>query len=841
MKTADKIVKITGVVVNTFHEDRRWWQEEFTYICRDTVQSLSATFGVIIKELKPWRADGMKESKQEIAAVAGRGRMEQEVATLNQILNRADNEHGPPVSRASVHLNHPDYISEQSVNGRFKAYCEKMREIYMESLDVTKGEARIKTITSADDDYFDHLQKGEEYASYLTLLERKDSGSAGVTGVEFNMLLRYLGFLEELMDDISSSEDDKEEADRLCVKTLELLCAQLDKVRETEDRDSVRLEQNEKYTKGDVLRAAQRAHAEAGAMKHCIRLLEDDEEDLLKAVMNYFARLLDNGNEDVQNELYRALCERKSTKALVNIRDEIVRSLATLSISSTHQETNQVLDELQNDEHKWLLRLVKGLQQICEGAYKPLQDILLDQSMVSNDKSINFVDVLAQVLQQTYTKIQPPDTKGKSEAEEFSMKKEAEQWLVLVEQVLETITEMCQGNQRNQQMVLDKRVISMLSWILAFDTEDIEQVDRLTKIKVAALTVIEAMLELSNEEAKQIAFSVKSTVNLEELYLAMNRFYYIALFICGGDSDSLMKDQPGEADKQMPHIAAARVCYHILRRLDDLTGTMYTWTPLKPKFDVNPDTKQRGGLQFAMQQSGQASSDNFDSSMVPKQRKEAVEYFGKADKAIWQQFDDDCKEGNINWSIASSADENKQNLRDRYVLFASTYLHELDTHGGEKMGQNVDRFWFFTATTVSIEFIRDDQLQKLYFCSPTEETTLSSSIRDETRINDLLLGSPQDKCRTLLEAFDRLRLGLKRQRWLKRYRAGRLIAEGSGVYHKWGHLLTTYILNGYMLWVYKAPTNPYVPRFSFPCLLCLPACLLACSLACLRGVLSCRT
>ena len=56
---------------------------------------------------------------------------------------------------------------------------------------------------------------------------------------------------------------------------------------------------------------------------------------------------------------------------------------------------------------------------------------------------------------------------------------------------------------------------------------------------------------------------------------------------CNGNPDELMKDQPDEErDLQIHHINAARVCYHILRRLDDLTGTVYTWSP---KFD--PDNK----------------------------------------------------------------------------------------------------------------------------------------------------------------------------------------------------------------------------------------------------------
>lgn len=247
---------------------------------------------------------------------------------------------------------------------------------------------------------------------------------------------------------------------------------------------------------------------------------------------------------------------------------------------------------------------------------------------------------------------------------------------------------------------------------------------------------------------------------------------------CNGNPDELMKDQPDEErDLQIHHINAARVCYHILRRLDDLTGTVYTWSP---KFD--PDNKQR--IQFGMQQIDLASSSNgFDPSMKPEKREVAVKHFEKLDNALWEAYNKECEEADVDGAGM---------VQERYELFANTFLIELDSHGGEKMGDKVDRFWFFTATTVSIEFIRDDQLQKLYFCSPTKQTVLPDSVRNETRINELDLSSPQDKCRTLLEAFEKLRLGLKRQRWLKQYKAGYLIAEGSGVWHKWAHLLTTY-------------------------------------------------
>ena len=457
MTLADLITRKSKTIVDAYSGDRDWWAQEYTYVCRDTIDDICATFGIVLKELKAWRIGIATQSNHEKQAIAGQQGMQVRVREINELLN-ADVSANAPKSRMSVHVNHPSYLLEQTINSRFKKYCETMHDIYMQSIDGNAGQHE-KVKTAEDGDFFDHLQRGTEYAEYLTLLEKEDDGPLGAQdGVEYTMLLRYLGFLEEVMDDISSTEDDKEEADRLCINTLGLLCAQLDKVRQQEDDDA------DGPKKGEKLRNAQRAHAEKGAMKHCVRLLEDDEEDLLKAVMNYFSRLLDNGNVEVQEELHRALYERKSTKALINIRDEIRRSLATLSITSIRSDTNDVLDDLQNDEHMWLIRLIKGLQQICEGAYKQLQDILLDQSAISSDKSINFIDELATVLQQTYTKIQAPNPDPNEN--------ETEQWYELVEQTLETITEMCQGNQRNQQTVLDKRVMSMLSWIIAYVRQD---------------------------------------------------------------------------------------------------------------------------------------------------------------------------------------------------------------------------------------------------------------------------------------------------------------------------------------------------------------------------------
>ena len=38
-----------------------------------------------------------------------------------------------------------------------------------------------------------------------------------------------------------------------------------------------------------------------------------------------------------------------------------------------------------------------------------------------------------------------------------------EQWLRLIDQLLDSITELCQGNQENQQEALDEQIIKMIN------------------------------------------------------------------------------------------------------------------------------------------------------------------------------------------------------------------------------------------------------------------------------------------------------------------------------------------------------------------------------------------
>ena len=98
-----------------------------------------------------------------------------------------------------------------------------------------------------------------------------------------------------------------------------------------------------------------------------------------------------------------------------------------------------------------------------------------------------------------------------------------EQWLVLIDRLLDAITELCQGNQTNQQEARDEQIIKMVNAIVAYDTATESDLEALTATKRAALAVIESMLELNNKAAKETATQLQVELNLEEICLAMNR------------------------------------------------------------------------------------------------------------------------------------------------------------------------------------------------------------------------------------------------------------------------------------------------------------------------------
>lgn len=788
-----------------------WWLSEYD-------KDLLKTMGSILKALnkveplppawgdRPFQDRGQDSNKQrpmDLRTQASRDKLEK---TLTRQRKASFSRPERAKTMMDKHQSFDVFDDEVEINKEFKIFCNKLWKSYgmdkaHEFPDCPPDKLEDCLYVEVDDDGETILPRGLEFQEYLDLLGRTYGDADGDTiesDTSCGMLLRYLGFLQKTKEDVGATDEAKEEATRLSVDCYDLLCALIEQERCQKfkywppDKNV-----GEQTNIRDKVKEIQTAHAEAGALKYCIIHIQDDEEDLMKAAFRYLRMLLDGGNVVVQKAAIEAFTKAKKIGCLTKIREEMMRALSTLEITSSNVERNETLELLQEQEHRWLIDLIEGLQAMCEGAFTELQDFLRDQSTISRDAQVNFVATLAEVLQGIFTKVGmrfPRDRfQGTGPALITQAKKQfdrrQEQTFQLVKAVLDAICEMCQGNQANQLQALDKRIISMISALISIDSEDERTAKFLMEVKGSALTVIEAMLEQSNAQAVNIAHSLKSSMNLEELYLAMNRMYYTALYRVDGSVSELEDEEEDNSEKDgHEYMAKARDCYHILLRLKDLTGEMYRW-PKQLSAEV---------------------IDEDDIEALRKQTEKTRSRIEEDDKKVWTKF-----KAKLDFE-EKKAKESVGKPPDGFELYCQYFLVELDDHGGDNLGDWPDRLEFFEISTRSIEFVRDGAAAKLYFPAPPKEETLSKVLRDHVLYNLCELESPQDKARSLLEAYPQITDTLARQSWLRSFLVTSLIAEDKVWIWKWLHLLSTYAINVCMLIAFYAPTDPYKPVAMYP-------------------------
>eukprot|EP00040_Diaphanoeca_grandis_P036640 m.234491 g.234491 ORF g.234491 m.234491 type:complete len:2978 (-) comp33655_c0_seq5:398-9331(-) len=708
------------------------------------------------------------------------------------------------------------------------------------------------------------LPCGGEFQRKIELFTKNSNGEAHDLGVQ--TLLRYLGFLQDILSDVGATDDDREIARKNCVETLNLLsaimhqgkCEQFKGVRYWEHTRQEHVELVGEMT------SLQTKMALVGATQHCISLLADDEEDVMKAALLFFMMLLDGGNEHVQDLVFEAFRRQDTSKSLVRIRDELNRGIAALrqlqhntvtqydgnglmatgafsggaTLTGTMTSENMKLlqnhfgsinsasgfslasgsmsvmsgaeDEIDPDiqaarllnkqEFEWVMDIVRAIQLIVEGGHHKNQDWLREQKG-SLGQSVNFVAELCRALALVYMNI------GEGE------KWQREQWLELIDQLLDSITELCQGNVKNQREALDEQIIKMVNHIIAYDTMEEHTLGDLTDTKRAALTVLEAMLETNNDSAKDIAESLLAQLNLDELYLAMNRFYYIDFYL--KNRPALARDHPEHDPHTSKHLEAGHEAYYILRRMEDLTGQRYQWE--KRKEDEIEKMMSGGGSGGGGGgnssgggggggDSSNASNTNTTSTSAATTSTMTEQDAEEADERLEDVFDAWCDKymRRVN-NDKNIVDKEEKFATSVYGEFCREFLYELDTHGGRNLGHACDRFEWFQNRTHSIEFLRDGALQKVYFDAPKDK--ISKTVRSEILLK-LNHTSQQDKLRAFVAEFGNVRVSLAYQARLRSNAITALIAEGTGPYWKWASLFLTYVINLVMLVAYTAPTNP---------------------------------
>ncbi len=96
-----------------------------------------------------------------------------------------------------------------------------------------------------------------------------------------------------------------------------------------------------------------------------------------------------------------------------------------------------------------------------------------------------------------------------------------EDWIELQEQAWNTLSELCQGSQDSQKEALDAQVISGINRVMGHTTSKESEVGKLTDLKRAVLSLLEAFLEQNNDVAITFARQIEGTLNLGASFVSV--------------------------------------------------------------------------------------------------------------------------------------------------------------------------------------------------------------------------------------------------------------------------------------------------------------------------------
>ena len=231
-----------------------------------------------------------------------------------------------------------------------------------------------------------------------------------------------------------------------------------------------------------------------GGVEFVVDLFHD--EDLMEQCWYLLMAMLDEGNSKVQTELQRVLYTSSNARSFaLALREQIQRAVFDLS-TSTRETIYQREAELATAEaigedaeniedlpllspsdestFAWLWSLLRGIQLFVEGSDKHLLQDALRGVRPNGANSVNFIAELTKQLQEIYTLIETGN-----------------EWLEVVSQYLETLTEMCQGNLSNQQETIDNQIFKPLNYLISYHTSDINELVNMSEVKLMALELIE--------------------------------------------------------------------------------------------------------------------------------------------------------------------------------------------------------------------------------------------------------------------------------------------------------------------------------------------------------------
>lgn len=566
------------------------------------------------------------------------------------------------------------------------------------------------------------------------------------------------------------------------------------------------------------LELKQKLLCEYGAAGEAFKLVAIGDRAVIEAAWALVSELCYDGNVAVQDICLAELQQLKDGKCLQKIRDELsqcvrallyaagadlrrreraqtgdrvaelyennpelgpaIEALSLRDVPSAHPLQTRMEAELSvEDERAWLELLCSGLKNLVEGGHTGLQLHLLDQGAAIN---INFVAEICRSLDQMCKKVDTVDR----------------EWLNNIDHLIDCLQEMCQGNQRVQQDALDEQAVKFINSILMIEADPGDNLsDVLTEVKESSVAILGTMMEQNNEAGKKIARLVWRSLNKDELYEAMNKWYYIHFFYeqVPNLSDELKRESAQSR-------RAAFKSFHVFAQLEDLTGFTCTLgdgtSSSKDSIHVTREALN-----------AMAGGNNSGNSRIPARfkRHRADPSEEEAVLERWENLDD-ALASRIKEVIARAGGD----VTKAFHEFARDYLRDIEAGGGAYLKHEMaDRSEFFQARTASIEFLRDGQLQKVYF--EKKKHSLPKLQREEI-IASIPRDSLSEKLKDFLSRFESVSRKLEFQDKLRSHPVSSIISEDyTGIWYQ-AFVVLTLLMNALLLASWNAPFDDLIYR-----------------------------
>ena len=443
-------------------------------------------------------------------------------------------------------------------------------------------------------------------------------------------------------------------------------------------------------------------------------------------------------------------------------------------------------------DYSWCMNICEGIAVIVEGGSEDLKNLMREQE--GSATKINFVYEMCDALEVLPDEV-PTD------------KVLRPKWMALHESLFVALSELCQGNAGNQTAAVDANYSKHLNQFLTWTP--LSSVYGYVRAQRAALTSLEMMLESNSAHCRKLAGQLRYKVDLPLLLRAGSRFYFTNMFL---ENSEFAKKT--EWPRRML-VECGFKCYFALRRFEDLVGE----TP----HDVVAGQVVASGIpstEEVLEKSGSKTLRHtlfkgirklifVDQEIQERERADrkrasmGISKFGEVDSRLLKEFQAYFTKVYDLDLITQGTAPGIRNIPDKLTAFQS-YMDQHDKFAD----MDYNRFSYYATTSISIEFLRDDILQKVYFRRPLGYR-VPVRIRETLQL-ELDVTTPMDTVRDFLHKFDEIKRKLEWQQEIRRTPLISGFSEDMVMYYQAVVLLLTYVLNLMMLIGLRAPKDKNV-------------------------------